>query len=85
MPALLRRIRRTAAVRARSELELQALGSDDFRFVVLGCTASASVAGKVVDTILDRMGPRQVGEVAADAAALRSERLESEPDDRGSS
>ena len=47
--ALLRRIRRTATVRAASELRLQALRSDHFLPVVLGYTPSAREAGAVVD------------------------------------
>jgi MFS family permease len=56
--ALLRRTRRTAAVRACTELRLLALGSDHFLPVVLGYTSSSSEAGAVVDTRLDRYKPR---------------------------
>ena len=55
--ALLRRIRRTATVRAISELRLQALRSDHFLAVVLGYTPSAREAGTVVETMLDRYTP----------------------------
>ena len=55
--ALLRRTRRTATVRARSELRLQALRSDHFLPVVLGFTPSAREAGTVVDSMLDRFSP----------------------------
>ena len=44
--ALLRRTRRTATVRASSELRLQALRSDHFLPVVLGYTPSAREAGR---------------------------------------
>ena len=56
--ALLRRVRRTATVRAGSALSLQALGSDHFLPVVLGYTPSAAEAGSVVDTMLHRFTPR---------------------------
>lgn len=56
--ALLRRTRRTAGVRARSELTLYALASEHFLPVVLGYTPSAREAGTVVDTMLDRFQPR---------------------------
>jgi MFS family permease len=56
--ALLRRIRRTATVRACSELRLQALRSDHFLPVVLGYTPSAREAGSVVDSMLDRFTPQ---------------------------
>jgi CRP-like cAMP-binding protein len=68
--ALLRRTRRTAAVRAESELRLQALGSDTFLPVVLGYTPSATEAGAVVDTMLHRFTPR--------------DQVEPEPDGQGS-
>ena len=57
--ALLRRIRRTATVRAGSELRLQALRSDHFLPVVLGYTPSAREAGAVVDSMLDRFTPQE--------------------------
>ncbi|NEK60322.1 MFS transporter [Geodermatophilus sabuli] len=56
--ALLRSIRRTATVRATSDLRLQSLGSDHFLPVVLGYTPSAREAGTVVDTMLHRYSPR---------------------------
>ena len=56
--ALLRRTRRTATVRATSELRLKALRSDRFLPVVLGYTPSAREAGVVVDSMLDRFAPR---------------------------
>jgi hypothetical protein len=55
--ALLRRIRRTATVRATSELRLKALRSDRFLPVVLGYTPSAREAGVVVDSMLDHFTP----------------------------
>jgi len=55
--ALLRRTRRTAAVRARTELSLQALGSDRFLPVVLGYTPSAVAAAAGVDRLLHRYSP----------------------------
>jgi MFS family permease len=55
--ALLRRVPRTATVRARSELRLQALASDHFLPVVTGFTPSAREAGTSVDTMLDRFTP----------------------------
>jgi CRP-like cAMP-binding protein len=55
--ALLRRTRRTAGVRAASDLRLHGLGSDHFLPVVLGYTPSAREAGAVVDTMLDRFSP----------------------------
>ncbi len=56
--ALLRRVLRTATVRAASELRLQALTSDHFLPVILGYTPSAREAGTTVDTMLDRFTPR---------------------------
>ncbi len=56
--ALLRRVPRTATVRAASELRLQALTSDHFLPVILGYTPSALEAGDVVDSMLDRYTPR---------------------------
>ncbi len=55
--ALLRRTRRTATVRAASELRLKALRSDRFLSVVLGYTPSAREAGMAVDSMLDRFRP----------------------------
>ena len=57
--ALLRRTRRTATVMARSELRLQALGSDRFLPVVLGYTPSAQQAATVVDDRLHRYEPKE--------------------------
>ncbi|HYO38887.1 MAG TPA: MFS transporter [Nocardioidaceae bacterium] len=57
--ALLRRVRRTATVRATSELGLRALSSDRFLPVVLGYTPSAREAGMVVDSMLDRFTPSE--------------------------
>lgn len=59
--ALLRRTRRTAAVRAVDELRLHALRPDHFLTAVLGYTPSAHLAGTVVDTMLDRFTPRSTG------------------------
>lgn len=56
--ALLRRTRRTAAVRAVDDLRLHALRSDQFLPAVLGFTPSAREAGAVVDSMLDRFTPR---------------------------
>jgi MFS family permease len=56
--ALLRRVRRTATVRAVSALRLQALASDHFLPAVTGFTPSAREAGTSVDTMLDRFTPR---------------------------
>ena len=56
--ALLRRVRRTATVRAATELRLQVLASDHFLPVVTGFTPSAREAGTSVDTMLDRFHPR---------------------------
>jgi MFS family permease len=72
--ALLRRIRRTATVRAGSELRLHALRSDRFLPVVLGYTPSAREAGTVVDTMLDRFTPRDsVEHVSGDPVGESSE------------
>jgi MFS family permease len=57
--ALLRRVRRTATVRASSALRLKALGSDHFLPVVLGYTPSAREAGVVVESMLDRFTPHE--------------------------
>jgi hypothetical protein len=56
--ALLRRVRRTATARARSDVRLQALSGDHFLPVVLGYTPSAREAGSVVDLMLDRYSPK---------------------------
>lgn len=82
--ALLRRIRRTATVRAGSELRLHALGSDHFLQVVIGYTPSAREAGAVVDTMLDRFTPRDsVEHVSGEAAGESSESLTGQPDEPG--
>jgi MFS family permease len=60
--ALVRRIRRTATVRAASELRLQALRSEHFLPVVLGYTPSAREAATVVETMLDRYTPQDSSE-----------------------
>ncbi len=60
--ALLRRTRRTATVRATSELRLQSLRSDHFLPAVLGYTPSAREAGTVVDSMLDRFTPQEDAE-----------------------
>ena len=60
--ALLRRTRRTATVRALSELRLKALRSDRFLPVVLGFTPSAREAGVMVDSLIHRFMPRDESE-----------------------
>jgi Cyclic nucleotide-binding domain len=55
--ALLRRVRRTATVRAATGLRLQVLASDHFLPIVTGFTPSAREAGTSVDTMLDRFRP----------------------------
>jgi MFS family permease len=57
--ALLRSTPRTATVRARSALGLQALRSDRFLPVVLGYTASAQEAEVAVDAELGRYSPKE--------------------------
>jgi hypothetical protein len=57
--ALLRRTRRTATVRATSDLRLRALRSDHFLPVVLGYTPSAREAVAGVDSMLERFTPRE--------------------------
>ena len=66
--ALLRRVPRTATVRAASELHLRALASDHFLPAVTGFTPSAREAGTSVDTLLGRFAPR---DSAADPAEER--------------
>ncbi|QBR92443.1 MFS transporter [Nocardioides euryhalodurans] len=65
--ALLRRTRRTASVRARTDLRLQSLRSERFLPVVTGYTPSAREAGVVVDMMLDRYSPRDPYGPASDA------------------
>jgi MFS family permease len=55
--ALLRRVPRTAMVRAATDLQLQALTSDRFLPVVTGFPRSAREAGTSVETMLDRFSP----------------------------
>jgi MFS family permease len=55
--ALLRRVPRTAMVRAATDLELQALTCDRFLPVVTGFPPSAREAGAEVDEMLDRFSP----------------------------
>lgn len=56
--ALLRRTRRTATVRATSDLRLQTLRSEQFIPAVLGYPPSAREAGTTVDSMLTRYAPR---------------------------
>jgi predicted MFS family arabinose efflux permease len=56
--ALLRRVPRTATIRAATDLRLQALSSEHFLPVVTGFTPSAREAGTSVDAMLDRYTPR---------------------------
>jgi MFS family permease len=55
--ALLRRVRRTAAVRTATDLELQALTCERFLPVVTGFPPSAREAGAEVEEMLDRFSP----------------------------
>jgi CRP-like cAMP-binding protein len=55
--ALLRRVPRTAMVRASSDLELQALTCNRFLPVVTGFPPSAREAGTSVEEMLDRFSP----------------------------
>jgi hypothetical protein len=55
--ALLRRVPRTAMVRAATDLELQALTCDRFLPVDTGLPPSAREAGTSVETMLDRFSP----------------------------
>jgi MFS family permease len=55
--ALLRRVPRTATVRASSDLELQALTCNRFLPVVTGFPPSAREAGAEVEEMLDRFSP----------------------------
>jgi CRP-like cAMP-binding protein len=56
--ALLRRVPRTAMVRATTELHLQALRCDRFLPVVTGFPPSAREAGTEVEEMLGRFRPR---------------------------
>lgn len=55
--ALLRRVRRTATVRATLDLRLHSLRSEHFLAVVLGYPPSARDAGTSVEAMLDRFTP----------------------------
>ena len=55
--ALLRDVARTATVRARGEVELRALGRDDFIAAVTGHAASADAADSVIATRLRELRP----------------------------
>jgi hypothetical protein len=55
--ALLRRVPRTATVRAATDLRLQTLTSDRFLPVVTGFSPSAREAGTSVDSMLHRFSP----------------------------
>ena len=55
--ALLRRVPRTAMVRAATDLRLQTLTSDRFLPVVTGFSSSARAAGTSVDSMLHRFSP----------------------------
>ena len=55
--ALLRRVPRTATVRAATDLELQALTCDRFLPVVTGFAPSSREAGAEVEEMLDRFSP----------------------------
>jgi CRP-like cAMP-binding protein len=55
--ALLRRVRRTATVRAATDLELQALTYDRFLPVVTGFPPSSREARSEVQEMLDRFSP----------------------------
>jgi MFS family permease len=69
--ALLRRVPRTATVRAASDLELQALTCNRFLPVVTGFPPSAREAGAEVEEMLDRFRP---GEHTDDQNGPRHER-----------
>jgi MFS family permease len=69
--ALLRRVPRTATVRAASDLELQALTCNRFLPVVTGFPPSAREAGAEVEEMLDRFSP---GEHTDDQNGPRHER-----------
>jgi MFS family permease len=69
--ALLRRVPRTATVRAASDLDLQALTCNRFLPVVTGFPPSAREAGAEVEEMLDRFSP---GEHTDDQNGPRHER-----------
>jgi MFS family permease len=69
--ALLRRVPRTAMVRAATDLELQALTCDRFLPVVTGFPPSSREAGAEVEEMLDRFSP---GESTDDQNGPRHER-----------
>jgi predicted MFS family arabinose efflux permease len=69
--ALLRRVPRTATVRAASDLKLQALTCNRFLPVVTGFPPSAREAGAEVEEMLDRFSP---GENTDDQNGPRHER-----------
>jgi MFS family permease len=69
--ALLRRVRRTATVRAATDLELQALTCDRFLPVVTGYPPSSREAGTEVEEMLHRFSP---GESTDDQNGPRHER-----------
>jgi beta-glucosidase-like glycosyl hydrolase/MFS family permease len=62
--ALLRRVPRTATVRARTDLRLEALRSEHFLPVVTGVPASSEVADETVDTLLHCYSPVPVESLA---------------------
>ncbi len=72
--ALLRSTRRTATVRAVTDLRLQTLRADQFIPIVLGYPPSAREAGTTVDSMLTRYAPRD------DAAPERQVPDRGEPD-----
>jgi predicted MFS family arabinose efflux permease len=57
--ALLRRVPRTAMVRAATDLQLQALTCDRFLPVVTGFPPSAREVGTSIETMLDRFSPEE--------------------------
>ena len=56
--ALLRRVPRTATVRAVTDLRLQALRGDRFRYAVGGVAASSEAAAAGIVDLLDRFSPK---------------------------
>jgi hypothetical protein len=69
--ALLRRVARTATVRAATDLEMYAMRCDRFLPVVTGFPPSAREAGTMITTMLDRYSP---GESTEDQEGPRHER-----------